>query len=51
VVDAIVSANRKVLADQTFVEKTLDPYAFEPQADTPEQFAAFLVTDRKLAEK
>ncbi len=51
VVDAIVSANRKVLADQAFVEKTLDPYAFEPQADTPEQFATFLVTDRKLAEK
>ncbi len=51
VVDAMASANRKVLADPAFVEKVLDPYAFEPQAETPEQFAAFLVNDRKLAEK
>ncbi|MES2510713.1 MAG: tripartite tricarboxylate transporter substrate binding protein [Pseudomonadota bacterium] len=51
VVDALVNANRKVLADPVFVEKTLDPYAFEPQAETPEQFAKFLVTDRKVAEK
>jgi tripartite-type tricarboxylate transporter receptor subunit TctC len=51
VVDEIVNANRKVLADPVFVEKTLDPYAFEPQAETPAQFAKFLVTDRVRAEK
>jgi len=51
IVDDIVSANRKVQADPAFVEKTLDPYAYEPLAETSEQFAAFLVTDRARAEK
>ncbi|MES2510453.1 MAG: tripartite tricarboxylate transporter substrate binding protein [Pseudomonadota bacterium] len=51
VIDEIASATRKVLADQSFVEKTLDPYGFDPLGETPEQFAAFLVKDRALAEK
>lgn len=51
VIDEIASATRKVLADPSFVEKTLDPYGFDPLGETPEQFAAFLVKDRALAEK
>jgi tripartite-type tricarboxylate transporter receptor subunit TctC len=51
IVDAIASANQKVMADPAFVEKTLDPYAFEPLSETPEMFSRFLVTDRKRAEK
>ncbi|MES1980389.1 MAG: tripartite tricarboxylate transporter substrate binding protein [Pseudomonadota bacterium] len=51
VIDEIASANRKVMADPAFVEKTLDPYAFEPLAETPEQFSRFLTNDRKQSEK
>lgn len=51
VLDAIVAANRKVTGDPVFVEKVLDPFAFEPLAETPEQFAKFLVTDRERAGK
>jgi tripartite-type tricarboxylate transporter receptor subunit TctC len=51
VIDAITRANRKVANDAEFIEKTLDPYAYEPMSETPEEFAKFLVTDRKLAEK
>lgn len=51
VIDAITTANRKVANDAEFIEKTLDPYAYEPITETPEQFAKFLVGDRKLAEK
>lgn len=51
IIDEIASATRKVLADQSFVEKTLDPFGFDPLGETPEQFAAFLVKDRAAAEK
>jgi tripartite-type tricarboxylate transporter receptor subunit TctC len=51
VIDAITTANRKVANDAEFIEKTLNPYAYEPITETPEQFAKFLVGDRKLAEK
>ena len=51
VIDLIAASTRKVLSDQTFVEKTLDTFAFEPLGETPEQFAAFLVKDRAAAEK
>ncbi|MBI2728699.1 MAG: tripartite tricarboxylate transporter substrate binding protein [Polaromonas sp.] len=51
VIDAITTANRKVANDAEFIEKSLDPYAYEPITETPEQFAKFLVGDRKLAEK
>ncbi len=51
IVDEIASATRKVTADPVFVEKVLDPFAFEPLGETPEQFAAFLVKDRARAEK
>ncbi|MES1976989.1 MAG: tripartite tricarboxylate transporter substrate binding protein [Pseudomonadota bacterium] len=51
VIDQIASATRKVLADPSFVEKTLDPFGFDPLGETPEQFAAFLVKDRAAAEK
>lgn len=51
VIDALVAANRKVTTDPAFAEKVLDPFAFEPLAETPEEFAKFLVTDRKQAEK
>ncbi|MES2189941.1 MAG: tripartite tricarboxylate transporter substrate binding protein [Pseudomonadota bacterium] len=51
IIDEIASATRKVLADPSFVEKTLDPFGFDPLGETPEQFAAFLVKDRAAAEK
>lgn len=51
IIDEIASATRKVLADQPFVEKTLEPFGFDPLGETPEQFAAFLVKDRVAAEK
>ncbi len=51
IIDQIASDTRKVLADQSFVEKTLDVFGFEPISETPEQFAEFLKRDRALAEK
>jgi len=51
IVDAIASANRNVVSDPTFAEKTLEPFAYEPLGETPEQFATFLIEDRTKAEK
>ena len=51
IVDAIASAARKAVADPTYGEKTLEPFAYEPLSETPEQFATFLVSDREKAEK
>lgn len=51
VIDAIASANRKAVSDPAFVEKTLDPFAYEPLSETPEEFAKFLVVDRAKAAK
>lgn len=51
IVEEIARANRRVQADAGFIERTLDAYAYESMADTPEQFAAFLVGDRARAEK
>ena len=51
IVDKIAADTHKVLQDQACVEKTLDVYGFEPVGDTPEQFAEFLKTDRKVIEK
>ena len=51
IVDQIAADTRKVLADPSFVEKTLDPFGFEPVSETPEQFAEFLKRDRAMAEK
>ncbi|WP_342132005.1 Bug family tripartite tricarboxylate transporter substrate binding protein [Hydrogenophaga sp. OTU3427] len=51
IVDQIAADTRKVLADQSFVEKTLDVFGFDPISETPEQFAEFLKRDRALAEK
>lgn len=51
IVDQIAADTRKVLTDQSFVEKTLDVFGFDPISETPEQFAEFLKRDRALAEK
>jgi tripartite-type tricarboxylate transporter receptor subunit TctC len=51
IVDQIAADTRKVLADNTFVEKTLDVFGFDPISETPEQFAEFLKRDRAMAEK
>lgn len=51
IIDQIASDTRKVLADQVFVEKTLDIFGFDPISETPEQFATFLKRDRAMAEK
>lgn len=51
IINQIASDTRKVLADQSFVEKTLDIFGFEPISETPEQFGEFLKRDRAMAEK
>jgi tripartite-type tricarboxylate transporter receptor subunit TctC len=51
IINQIASDTRKVLADQSFVEKTLDIFGFEPITETPEQFGEFLKRDRVMAEK
>jgi len=51
IIDQIARDTRKVLADQTFVEKTLDVFGFDPISETPEQFAEFLKRDRAMTEK
>ena len=51
IIDQIAADTRKVLADQTFVEKTLDVFGFDPISETPEQFAEVLKRDRAMAEK
>lgn len=51
IIDQIAETTRKVLADQAFIEKTFDTFAFEPLGETPEQFAVFLKKDRAVAEK
>jgi len=51
IIDQISRDTRKVLADQSFVEKTLDVFGFDPISETPEQFAEFLKRDRAMTEK
>ena len=51
IIDQIARDTRKVLADQSFVEKTLDVFGFDPISETPEQFAEFLKRDRAMTEK
>lgn len=51
IIDQIARDTRKVLSDQTFVEKTLDVFGFDPISETPEQFAEFLKRDRAMTEK
>jgi tripartite-type tricarboxylate transporter receptor subunit TctC len=41
----------KIVNTAEFKEKFLNNLGFEPVGDTPEQFAAFLKTDREVAEK
>ena len=45
IIDQIASDTRRVLADQTFVEKTLDIFGFDPISETPEQFAETVQRD------
>jgi tripartite-type tricarboxylate transporter receptor subunit TctC len=51
IIDQIAEASRRALSDQTFVEKTLDIFGFEPMGETPEQFTEFLKRDRAAAQK
>lgn len=51
IVEQLSAATRKVVADSGFNEKTLEPSAFEPLAETPKEFAAFIRKDRTRAEK
>lgn len=50
IIEEIASANRKVLSDKVFVEKTIEVFGMEPMGETPEQFAEFLKRDRAAAE-
>ena len=41
----------EILNDLDFKSRQVIPLGFEPVGETPEQFTAFLVNDRQLAEK
>ena len=47
----LASDASKIVNTAEFKEKFLNNLGFEPVGDTPEQFAAFLKTDREVAEK
>lgn len=49
IVDSIASATRKAMANRSFVEKYYDQFAFDPLAESPEEFAAYLVKERERA--
>jgi tripartite-type tricarboxylate transporter receptor subunit TctC len=51
IVDNISNATRKAMAQKSFVEKYFDPFAFEPLAESPEEFSAYLVKERVRAGK
>lgn len=50
-VDKIAADVRKVVRDKQFEKDNLDNFALEAIADTPQEFAQFLVKDRQLAAK
>jgi tripartite-type tricarboxylate transporter receptor subunit TctC len=47
----LASDASKIVNTAEFKEKFLNNLGFEPVGDTPEQFTAFLKTDREVAEK
>jgi tripartite-type tricarboxylate transporter receptor subunit TctC len=47
----LASDSSKIVNTAEFREKFLNNLGFEPVGDTPEQFTAFLKTDREVAEK
>lgn len=49
IVENVSTATRKAMAQKPFVEKYFDPFAFEPLAESPEDFAAYLVKERVRA--
>lgn len=40
---------QKILKNQEFLDRFVDPYGYEPIGDTPQQFEAFLKQDKKVA--
>jgi len=51
IVDNVSNAVHKVMAQKSFVEKFYDPFSFEPLAESPEEFSAYLVKERVRAGK
>ncbi len=49
IVDSIASATRKAMANKSFIEKYYDQFAFDPLAESPEEFSAYLVKERVRA--
>lgn len=47
--DKIAADVRKIVLDDQFRKTNLDSFALEPIADTPQEFASFLVRDRSTA--
>jgi len=46
VVDKIAADVRQALQDETFLEKSVDPYGYETIGDTPEEFLAYITRDK-----
>jgi tripartite-type tricarboxylate transporter receptor subunit TctC len=51
IVDTISNATRKAMAYKSFVDKYYEPFAFNPLAESPEEFSAYLVKERVRAAK
>lgn len=49
--EKIAADVRKVISDDQFRKTNLDGFALDPVADSPQEFAHFLVKDRELAAK
>ncbi|WP_029002268.1 Bug family tripartite tricarboxylate transporter substrate binding protein [Azohydromonas australica] len=47
--DKIAADVRAIVADEKFRKANLDTFALEPVADSPQEFAQFLVRDREMA--
>lgn len=47
--DKVAADVRAIVADEKFRKANLDTFALEPVADSPQEFAQFLVRDRELA--
>jgi len=51
IVDNVANAVRNVMAQKSFVEKFYEPFSFDPLAESPEEFSAYLVKERVRAGK
>ena len=50
VVQKVGDALRRVMADQSFLDRFIKPFDYRPHAETPQEFAKFLAEDRAGSE-